>query len=240
MPPLLLDPAVGIVLEYALSCMKAVLFDFGGTLDSDGLTWPARFFPLYRESGLDVPQDVFLKAFYRCDDHLAERFSLAGTGLERTLELQVGCVLEELPGRRVELTKTISRRFLEDCRRFFTRNKPVLERLRKRYKLGIVSNFYGNLPDILASEGMDGFFDVVAESARLGHTKPAKEIFLHATGALGVEPADCLMVGDSVPRDMKGAEGLAMPHALLNPSADACCASASRLATLPDVERLLS
>jgi len=219
--------------------MKAVLFDFGGTLDSDGLTWPDRFFPLYRDAGLDLTRDAFLKAFYASDDHLAERFALTGVGLAKTLELQVGCVLESLPGADPGLMPAISGRFLEDCRRFFARNKPVLERLKRRYRLGIVSNFYGNLPDILASEGLDGYFDVVAESARLGHMKPQKEIFLHATRALGVTPDQCMMVGDSVPRDMRGAEGLAMSHALLNPSAAACCPTAARLTTLPDVERLL-
>lgn len=220
--------------------MKAVLFDFGGTLDSDGLTWPERFLPLYRDAGFDLTREAFLKAFYKSDDHLAQRFPLSGVGLERTLELQVSCVLEELPGARKDLTPKIAGRFLEDCRRHFERNRPVLDHLKKRFRLGIVSNFYGNLPDILASEGLDGYFDVVAESARVGHTKPAKQIFMHALNGVGAEPSESLMVGDSVGRDMKGAEGLGMPHALLNPSASVCCPSALRLTALPDLEGLLS
>ena len=222
--------------------MKAVLFDFGGTLDSDGSTWGDRFFPLYKEEAFpSLQRERFDRAFYRSDDELAERFDLTGLSLERTLELQVGCVFEQLTPDSPFNTK-ISARFLGECRRSFERNRPILGRLREKYRLGIVSNFYGNLRSVLASEGLAGYFDVVADSGVLGHTKPSKEIFLHATKALGVGPEDCLMVGDSVKRDMKGAEGLDMRHALLtaNPSADTCCPAAWRLDSLAELERRLA
>ena len=219
--------------------MRALLFDFGGTLDSDGLTWGDRFFPLYREAGLDVPREVWNRAFYQSDDHLAERFNLKGLSLDKTVRLQVDCVLEQLAPRQGELIDVIADRFLADCRKHFLRNRPVLERLKLRYKLGIVSNWYGNLEDSLKNEEISGLFDVVADSTVVGHIKPAPEIFRYAMGKLGVQAQDCLMVGDSVPRDMRGAEGLEMRHALINPSAAACCQKALRLATLPQLEGLL-
>jgi hypothetical protein len=40
------------------SC-KALLLDFGGTLDSDGKHWLDRFIRLYKQNGLDVaPEDI--------------------------------------------------------------------------------------------------------------------------------------------------------------------------------------
>lgn len=222
--------------------MKAVLFDFGGTLDSDGLTWGDRFFPLYREAGLPLTREAFDRAFYKSDDNLPARFALAGKGLAETLTLQVGCVLEEAaPERRDQLTPAIAGRFLDDCRGAFARNKPVLERLARRFKLGIVSNFYGNLADILSGEGLLGYFSVVADSERVGHIKPSREIFEHALTTLDVPAAETLMVGDSIKRDMKGAEGLGMPHALLSPNPSAmCCASVWRVANLSELEARLA
>lgn len=221
--------------------MRAVLFDFGGTLDSDGLTWGDRFYPLYREVGIDAPRERWNKAFYRSDDRLHSRFKLDGLSLEETLRLQVGCVLEDLAPERRDAGTAIAGRFLDDCRKHFSRNRPVLERLKTRYRLGIVSNFYGNLSGILESEGLAELFEVVADSGVVGHLKPSPEIFLFAAGRLAADPRECLMVGDSVARDMRGAEGLAMAHALLNPSApDACCAAALRLRELPELEGLLS
>ncbi|MBI3976278.1 MAG: HAD family hydrolase, partial [Armatimonadetes bacterium] len=35
--------------------MRALLFDFGGTLDADGVPWKDRIFTLYRAEGVDVP-----------------------------------------------------------------------------------------------------------------------------------------------------------------------------------------
>ncbi|MFC1679868.1 hypothetical protein ACFL2T_06630, partial [Elusimicrobiota bacterium] len=73
-----------------------VLFDFGGTLDSDGVHWQERFYSLYKREGLSVPRDRFARAFYDSDDNLPSRFSLAGLGLEDTVRLQVECVLKHL------------------------------------------------------------------------------------------------------------------------------------------------
>ena len=83
--------------------MKSVLFDFGGTLDADGTTWLDRFYPLYKEAGLDIARDDFARAFYRSDDALPERHALKGLSLKETLDLQVDQVLSELAPERRQL-----------------------------------------------------------------------------------------------------------------------------------------
>lgn len=218
--------------------MECVLFDFGGTLDSDGTSWGNRFYPLYKEAGLAITREQFDRAFYASDDNLATRFNLKGLNLEDTLHLQVRCVLESVAPDRLDLTEKIAGRFLEDCRSHFRRNRPVLERLAARYRLGIVSNWYGNLEDILRGEGLRELFGAVADSSVVGCIKPEPKIFRHAADALGSPVEECLMVGDSVPRDMRGAEGLKMAHALIGASA-ACCGEAWQLSIFPDLEAKL-
>jgi putative hydrolase of the HAD superfamily len=92
----------------------------------------------------------------------------------------------------------------------------VLERLASRYRLGIVSNFYGNLDGILRAEGLRDRFSVVADSGVLGVMKPDPEIFLHAARSLETAPEECVMVGDSVPRDIRGASAAGMKKALIS------------------------
>lgn len=221
--------------------MKSILFDYGGTLDSDGTTWPERFHAIYKEEGIDAPQDRFDRAFYDADDALAGRFPLMGLSLEQTLRLQVASVLNDLAPQKQDSAPRIVERFLADCRSHFKRNRPMLERLGRRYRLGIVSNFYGNLRGILDSEDLLGLFQTVADSGVLGVRKPEPAIFHHALKELGSSSADCVMVGDSLPRDMRGAEGLKMAHAFLAaPSRSGCCAQAMRLSALTDLEGLLS
>lgn len=195
--------------------MKSLLFDYGGTLDADGTTWLERFHPLYKEAGLDVPLERLERAFYDSDDNLHSRHALKGLDLSQTVRLQVEDVIMSVaPGRR-DLIDPIAGRFVADCRSHFKRLTPVLERLSARYRLGVVSNFYGNLDGILSAEGLRPLFSVVADSGVLGVTKPEPAIFLHAAKACNAEPAECVMVGDSIKRDMAGATGVGMKKALI-------------------------
>jgi putative hydrolase of the HAD superfamily len=199
--------------------MKSLLFDYGGTLDADGTTWLDRFYPLYKEAGLDFPKDLFDRAFYDSDDNLHTRHALKGLDLAQTVRLQVEDVVKALAPDRADLVAPIAGRFVADCRGQFKRLTPVLERLAKRYRLGIVSNFYGNLDGILSAEGLRPLFDVVADSGVLGVTKPEAGIFLHAATACGASPEDCVMVGDSIKRDVNGAAGVGMKIALISAAA---------------------
>lgn len=216
--------------------VKAVLFDYGGTLDSDGTPWLERFYPLYRREGIEVSREEFRKAFYASDDELPGRFVLDGMDLERTVSLQVAGVLERLSPEDSGAASAVARAFIEGCRGTLERNRPILERLARRYRLGVVSNFYGNLDAVLEGEGLGGLFGVVADSAKVGSLKPDKGIFEHALSRLGAVPAEGLMVGDSIPRDMRGAERVGMEHAWIAGPADSgrepCC---PRVWTLPSL-----
>ncbi|MDX6770444.1 MAG: HAD family hydrolase [Elusimicrobiota bacterium] len=198
--------------------MQSLLFDYGGTLDSDGITFLDRLRPIYKEEGLDSPR--FERAFYDSEDALPTRHRLEGLDLEQTLRLLNRDILAILAPDRLDRADPISARFAADCRRQFARLKPVLERLSRRYRLGVVSNFYGNLDGILRAEGLRPLFAVVADSGVVGVIKPEPAIFLHACRGVGAAPADCVMVGDSVKRDMAGAAGLGMRRALVSAEAE--------------------
>lgn len=193
--------------------MKSLLFDYGGTLDSDGITFLDRLRPIYKEEGLDSPR--FERAFYDSEDALPAKHRLQGLDLERTVRLLNRDILTVLAPDRLDRADHIAARFAADSRRQFARLKPVLERLAGRYRLGVVSNFYGNLDGILVAEGLRDLFSVVADSGVVGAIKPEPAIFLHACRGVGAEPADCVMIGDSVKRDMAGASGLGMKKALV-------------------------
>ena len=68
-----------------MQAIETVLFDFGGTLDSDGVAWKERFHALYRSEGLDLSADAFAPAFYAADDALVGALAPT-TGLEETVD----------------------------------------------------------------------------------------------------------------------------------------------------------
>ena len=218
--------------------MRCLLFDYGGTLDADGTAWLERFHPLYEEAGLKIPRADFDRAFYDADDHLPSRHPLQGLDLEQTLRLQVHDVLEALAPERTALAEPIAARFAADSRRHFARLRPALARLGERYQLGVVSNFYGNLESILKAEGLLDLFAVVADSGTLGMTKPEPGIFLHAARAVNTPPGDCVMVGDSVKRDMAGAAAAGMKKALVT-SRPALAGQDWTIRSVIELERML-
>jgi putative hydrolase of the HAD superfamily len=218
--------------------IKVLLFDFGGTLDADGLTWPERFFLLYSKERIPGSRAEHENAFYRSEEALEGRADLRGLDLEATVLLQVQGALARLQAP-AGAAERVAGAFTASARAALRRNAPMLERLSRRFKLGIVSNFYGNLAGVLEAEGLGRLFGAVADSAVVGAIKPDPAIFRHALRALGAEPSEALMVGDSIKRDMRGAEGLSMSHAFLSAADEACCPRGTRIKSLLDLEAVL-
>ena len=74
--------------------------------------------------------------------------------------------------------------------------------------MGVVSNFYGNLENILAEADLTRFFGVIADSTRVGIFKPDLGIFIAALQQLDATPAETAMVGDSLSKDCVPARAL--------------------------------
>ena len=227
-------------MRYNRLMTTVLLFDFGGTLDADGLAWKTRFRQLYRSYGVDPADEVFDSAFYSADDALLG--ALPPTcGLGETVERLTAGVSTGLGVADDRVTAHVARRFLEASLARLTVSARLLGHLRGRYRLGLVSNFYGNLDAVCAEAGIADLFHVIVDSTRVGITKPDPKIFRRATDAIGVEPADATFVGDSPSRDMAGARGLGMRHIWLTaePSPSPCCPGDRVIASLSGLEDVL-
>jgi putative hydrolase of the HAD superfamily len=90
----------------------------------------------------------------------------------------------------------------------------LLDALRGRgLQLGLVSNAFDPgwlLQRDLEDMGIAQRLDVAVFSSEVGKRKPHPEIFERALGALGVEPADAMFVGDRLFEDVRGAGELGM------------------------------
>lgn len=220
----------------------AVLFDFGGTLDADGVAWKERFFRLCLDEGVAIAPERFDLVFYAADDALVGGISDT-LSIEDTIgRLATGVVGAIRPGDGA-LAARVASRFLDAERSQIERNRPVLARLSARYHLGIVSNFYCNLPAVCANLHIRSFFRVIVDSTQVGISKPDPRIFLRAVEELGVPLADVVFVGDSPARDMAGARGVGMRHIWVAGEAlqhaEPCCPGDRVVRSLEEVEALL-
>lgn len=220
----------------------AVLFDFGGTLDADGATWKERLFRLYGEEGVSMTPEAFDPLFYAVDDALTGAVPPTLSFRDTVLWL-AGGVSEALGRRDSALSERVATRFLEDALDRLRRNARLLRRLGERYRLGVVSNFYGNLATVCADAGIRPFFATLVDSGQCGYLKPDPRSFRQALRALDVAPAQAVFVGDSLERDMGGARAVGMPHIWLTPrppaGKGACCPGDGVIRALDEVEAWL-
>ena len=95
--------------------------------------------------------------------------------------------------------------------------RGILQTLRAQgVRLGIISNWTGDLEDVLERVGLRSSFDFALDSARLGYEKPHGEIFDEALRRTGVEPASAVHIGDSPEHDVDGALAAGLRAILLD------------------------
>ncbi len=216
--------------------VSTLLFDFGATLDGP-LYWLDRFVAQYRTAGLELVRCELDPAYRHASEaasrarRVVERFGfvelvrmivgqqiefLANAGPER-VRGQLGALDSRGRHRAVEQITVL---FVEESRRGMECGRTVLAALAPRYKIGVVSNWYGNLERVLAEAGMAPFISAIADSARIGFEKPDPRIFTAALKLLGATPDQAAMIGDSLEKDCVPARRLGLRSVWYRPAAD--------------------
>ena len=194
--------------------LAVILLDYGGTLDGDAAHWFDHFVRLYEECGAHVGRDQLHEAFYRADALLGSEPGIRTYGLERMVRRHVELQLEHGALGPPVLAERLTLAFIRDTRRAWDRNRPLLHRLRERFRLGVVSNSYGNMPALLTEAAL-GPFEIILDSAVVGIAKPDPALYRLAADRLGIPPAAILHVGDSWERDVVPAHAIGMRAAWL-------------------------
>ncbi|NJD69305.1 MAG: HAD family hydrolase [candidate division NC10 bacterium] len=221
---------------------QAILFDFGGTLDADGIPWKDRFRRLCLAEQVVLDQDRYDRAFYAADDALVAQ-RLAGCSFQESIVLLATGVLKALNIGDSDLASRLANRFWQDSVNKIRSNMETLRGLSARYRLGIVSNFYGNLEQVCLETGLAPLMSVMVDSACVGFIKPDPRIFQAALTPLRLGPQEAIFVGDSLPRDMKGAKARGMPHIWLASDRSGalapCCPDDPVIKSLADLREVL-
>jgi len=185
--------------------MKAILFDFGGTLDTNGIHWSEKFRTAYDEANLEIKLEDFNEAYVNAEPQMYVEVKKEDdfyTTLQKQSYLQLNYLEKNknysFPGTAEETSKIIAKKCYEDVLEVIELVKGILETLKKNYKLGVVSNFYGNLEASLKSLNISDYLDVIIDSTVVDIRKPDPEIFLLAASKINIRPENCLVVEDGV------------------------------------------
>jgi len=182
--------------------MKAILFDFGGTIDTDGVHWSEKFWEVYQRFNIRVLKQDFDRAFLQADEELMKEGISRATFHDILFkQLSKQFLILKLNGNE-DLLRSATDACYRDVWNVVNNAKKILQELSSLYKLGVVSNFYGNLDVVCHEFGLEKIFHAMIDSAVVGIRKPDPGIFSLALQQLDVQARESFVVGDSYERDV--------------------------------------
>ena len=203
--------------------IKAVLFDLDDTLFDHqhsrrcGLRALQATYPILQSVSLPVLEtrhEMLLAANY--DQVLQGKISMDAARIAR---MQALCEAYGLPlsAGEAESATLCYRQAYEQNRRAIPGIKPLLEALKERVRLGIITN---GLVDVQHEKlricQLTGYFDAFVISEEVGVKKPDPKIFSIALKELDVKAPEAGFVGDSWQADMLGAQASGLRAVWLN------------------------
>ncbi len=196
--------------------VKGIIFDYGGTIDSRGHHWSEVIWNAYLRAGLHIDKQAFRDAYVYAERELARtRHILPHHNFLDLMLIKIRIELQQLTEAGVipaatleEKTEEIARYCYEAARECIEEARPALDALHARFPMVLVSNFYGNVEAVLRDFGLRHYFREIVESAVVGVRKPDPQIFRLGCEALGMEPEQVLVIGDSLRKDIEPAESI--------------------------------
>jgi len=191
--------------------IEGLLVDYGGTIDTNGRHWAVVFFEKYQQYGVQLRKDNFYDAYVFAERKMAmEPIIKPYFTFEEVLQVKIAAQMDFL--HIGDLFPTVGLAIVKSCCTLVNdcieQVKPVLQVLAEQYKLLIVSNFYGNIENVLDDYNLLEYFEGVVESARVGVRKPNPAIYQLGIDALNLPAKACAVIGDSYSKDIVPAKTL--------------------------------
>lgn len=196
--------------------MNGLIFDYGGTLDTNGVHWFFMFKEAYLACGIDIDAEMLRQVYVKTERALEhDRHVWPSDTFYSVLQKKSAfhrIFLKESYGIDLDPDKLGSvtnycymrvKNIIENI------TVPVLDFCAEQARLVLVSNFYGNIDTVLAEFGLKKYFHAVVESASVGIRKPDLGIFKIGARSFppGVSP---IVIGDSYKNDIAPALALGM------------------------------
>ena len=188
--------------------IKGYIFDYGGTLDTGGQHWGKVIWHAYERQQVPVSEEAFRDAYVHAERTLGKNPIIQPDfTFYKTIETKIRLQLEDLQEKNdvssvSSYLKPLTDSLYEATVKETAKSREVLLQLKQQYPMVLVSNFYGNIATVLKEFKLDGIFDTIIESAVVGVRKPDPQIFTLGVEALGMQPDEVVVVGDSMDKDI--------------------------------------
>ncbi len=191
--------------------IKGIIFDYGGTLDTNGVHWSEVLWEKYQQEQIAVTKDQFRESYVYAERELAKNPYIKPEHtfmdvLRIKTDIETRYLVDNGMWTVHELTRRASYEHVTlRCYQYvmdvLQASRKVLHTLAEHYPMVLVSNFYGNIHTVLQDFQLTCFKDVI-ESSVVGVRKPDPQIFMMGVEALGLKPEETVVIGDSFSKDM--------------------------------------
>ena len=206
--------------------MKRYIFDYGGTLDTRGNHWGRVIWHAYERNAMPISWQQFREAYVYAERTLGRNPIIGPTWtFKKLLDVKLRLQMEYLFAKgywqadKKQFTKmqlNILNELYQQVCEVTDESRQVLQQLSSQRspltahpsEFVLVSNFYGNVAVVLKEFGLHTFFPTIIESAVVGIRKPDPRIFALGVEALGVDPEEVTVVGDSISKDIIPAKSI--------------------------------
>lgn len=192
-----------------MSSIKGIIFDYGGTIDTDGIHWGELIGEEYNKAGIGIGRGLYREAYVHGERSLAKSPIIEPTDTFHTLlKKKITLQFEYLSQQdsQLMLTQEQADKIADACyarvNEALALTRGIVQKLAERYPMVLVTNFYGNMPVVLEEFGLTKYFNSIIESSVVGLRKPDPALFNLGVKALGVEADEIVVIGDSYRKDI--------------------------------------
>ncbi len=198
-----------------MNSIKGIIFDYGGTIDTNGIHWGEFIWEEYRKAGIDITREKYREAYVHGERFLAKNPVIEPTDtfhtlLRKKLAIHFDYLRDTQPETEFKESKAVE--IADACYKNVVKTLKtackVIEELSIRYPIVLVTNFYGNMPTVLKEFNLSGYFKEIVESSVVGLRKPDPALFALGVEALGLKPQEIVVIGDSYRKDIYPASTL--------------------------------
>lgn len=179
------------------------------------------FYKHLKDQGVYIAYDSFMETYLSESREQLEKADVKGFK-EMDYQGRLEKVFKSLKIRDYEsLSESAWKAYLAEWPKqteFFPSTVEILENLRGKYKLGVITNYMDGptCREVFRKLNFDEVFDSLVVSAEVGYRKPARTIFEYALRDTGSSAESSIMVGDTFEADIVGANLMGMRNILVD------------------------
>jgi len=195
--------------------IKHIFFDLDHTLWDFETNSNRTFSFIFEKNGLEVQFDKFIEVYQPINHRYWKLFR---ENKVTKADLRYGRLNEafdainfEISDEMIHLLSVDYITYLADHNVLFDNAIPVLEYLKDRYKMHIITNGFEEVQHRkLRNSNLLPYFDQIITSEKVGVKKPNPKIFEYAMNVTGAGAQESMMIGDNFEADILGAMNVGM------------------------------